>query len=164
MSFARNKYQYNHKRTLQLFPSYRPLVFIATDILGPFLRTTQRNQYVAETTDGIFKLTRAVLMVETSAAQIADIFLDHWILPFSVLSNVLINYGPQFVSTFLATIWGYLVVQHWRRPHIIHKLMDRWSATRKQFLLDWNAILQTTSRIGPSSCSYSLMSSKRKCI
>lgn len=110
-SCARNGSQYRRKPPLQLFPSCGPLEFVAMDILRRLPRTKKRNQYAIEMSDSS-KLTRAVPTAKTSATQVANIILEHWIVPFDIPSYVLPDHGPQFVSKFFATICGFLDVRH----------------------------------------------------
>lgn len=57
-------------------------------------------------------LTRAVPTSKTSSTNIANLFLDNWIVPFGSSGYVLTDNGPQFVGKFFAFVWDDLGVKH----------------------------------------------------
>lgn len=81
-------------------------------ILGPLQRTTEASQYVIVVTDRDSKLTRTVPTTKTSSTQIANIFLDLWIISSRVSRYVPTNSDPQLMSKFFQTICGYSRVKH----------------------------------------------------
>lgn len=63
---------------VQLFPATGSLEFVVTDIVGPFSKSTQGNQFVHVITDQYSKLTLVISTIKTTATQNANIFFDHW--------------------------------------------------------------------------------------
>lgn len=54
---ARNSTMEKYKRELEMFPASGPPESVAIEILGPFPRTVNGNQYEIVMTDGSAKLT-----------------------------------------------------------------------------------------------------------
>lgn len=50
-----------------------------------------------------YKLTRAVATSKTTAKLITNHFIDHWLIPYGISTNLLTGNGTQFVSIFLET-------------------------------------------------------------
>lgn len=82
------------------------------DNLGPLPKSTQGYQHVVVMADRYSRLTRAVLTAKRNATQIANIFLDHRIIPFGIQNYVLTDNGAQFVIKFFATTCGDLGIKH----------------------------------------------------
>lgn len=108
LSYVKNGSQYKHKQPLPLFTSRKPPKFEEMDILGLPPGTTQENPYVIVMTDRLSKSTRAVPTSKRGAAQVADILLDNWIVPFGILNYVLASSGPKFERNIFATFSGNL--------------------------------------------------------
>lgn len=51
-------------------------------------------------------------MSTTNATHLANLFLDHCMVPFGISTYLLMENCPQFVSMFLASVYGYLRVKH----------------------------------------------------
>lgn len=60
----------------------------------------------------IFKTDRGISVSETSSMHMANIFLDHWTVPFSILTYLLTENGPQFESKFFTIVRGYIGVKN----------------------------------------------------
>lgn len=105
-SCARNRHRYRHKRPFQLFHTSGPLDFVARAILGLLPKTTSGDQYVVVVTDRYSNITRAIFSSETTSVHIANIILDHWIIPSGISSFLLTDNGSQFASKLFATLCG----------------------------------------------------------
>lgn len=110
-----NFIQYFHKRPLQLFHVSSPLDFVTLDILCCLLWTTRDIQYVLLLTNWYSELTQAIPTFATHSTQVANLFLDQWIILIGILTSLLMDNGPQFVSTFFALACGYVVIKHHNR-------------------------------------------------
>lgn len=77
-------------------------------ILGPLSNTANGNQYVIVVTDCYSKLTWAIPSPKTTSTHIANIILDHWIIPHGTPFVLLTDSGTQFVSKFFVTLCGLL--------------------------------------------------------
>lgn len=75
---------YSHQKYLRLFPANGPLEFLALDLLGPLPTSRRGNKHVLIITDRYSKLTRAVALNSTTAPQVAEAFLDAWIMPYDI--------------------------------------------------------------------------------
>lgn len=106
-SCKRNGSWHLYKRCRQVFLASGSLDFAARDMLGTLSRVQKRNQNIIEVTDCYFKFTRAVPSSKMSSTHLANIFLDQWIIPFSILFYLLANHGTQFVNNLLANVCGY---------------------------------------------------------
>lgn len=62
--------------------------------------------------DRCFKLTRAILMSETSPTSMADISLHLKVVPLGILTYCLTDSGPRFGSKSFTLLCGYLDVIH----------------------------------------------------
>ena len=69
---------------LQLFPATEALTSVCIDILGEFIKTPRRNEYLLVITDRFTKLTKTIPMKGISAAEVAKCFVNEWVF----------NYGP----------------------------------------------------------------------
>lgn len=74
---------------LQLFTGIGPLEFVAMSILGPLLKTSNRNQLVLVMKDCDLKVTRAVPKFLTTATHIAWMLLTYCITPCGIPEYVL---------------------------------------------------------------------------
>lgn len=111
-SCVQNGSLHRHKRPFQLFPTSKPLEFIALDIINPLSEKNQSSQYIFFTTDHYLKLTRAILLFKTLFTHVADVLLDHWMLLFGNLTYLLTDNGSQFVSGFFKHVCRYLGVKN----------------------------------------------------
>ena len=96
----------------KLFPPKGSVEDIAIDLLGPFPKTKNRNQFIAVITDRYSKLTRAVPMRKTTATLMAAMFLNNWILPYGISNTIFSDNGPQFSAEFWKTICRPMGVNH----------------------------------------------------
>lgn len=103
--------QYTHKKKFNIFPVTRPLAFIAIDILGPLPLTKWRNQFVLVITDGYSKRTTALPHSKTTAFHVSSLFLQYWVLPHGIPSDLLTSIGHQFASKLFAPILTYQVLK-----------------------------------------------------
>lgn len=56
---------------LQSFPATSPITSVRIDIVGAFIKTQQRNEYVLVITDRFSKMTKTVPMKSISEAEVA---------------------------------------------------------------------------------------------
>lgn len=108
VSCACNRNCNRQKSPLQLFPSSEPLDFVGMDILGLLLKTASRNQYAVVITDCYLKRTRAISSSKTTSTHLANIFLDQWIIAYSIPSFILSDNGSQLLFKFFETLRGLL--------------------------------------------------------
>lgn len=104
--------RYKSQRPLKLFAPTGPLDFIAMDLLGPFKKTDHGSIYVLVITDRFSKLTRAIPMKSTTAPQVADAFVEHWVIPYGMPRQLLTDNGPQFIAKFFEAVCLILQVKH----------------------------------------------------
>lgn len=98
---------------MQLFPLRKSLHFIAMDIVGPFLKTSQGNQCFFVVTDRCFKLTQTIPTPETTTTYVLSLFKFYWLIPFGIPSYSLTDYGTQFVSYFFTIMCALFGVKHY---------------------------------------------------
>lgn len=93
-------------------PALGLLEFIAIEVLRPLPRTTSGNQYAIVITDRYSKVTRAIPTSKTASTHAANIFFEHWVIPYGIPKYLLTDNGPQFTSKFFAMICSLLGVKH----------------------------------------------------
>lgn len=71
---AKNNPNHRHRRKLLFFPATGPVEIVAMDIVGPFLKNTQENQYILIISDQYSKLNWAIITFKTTATHIAIFF------------------------------------------------------------------------------------------
>lgn len=92
-------------RRLDLFPPNGSLEFVAIDILGPLPRTSSSNKFVFIITYMYSKVKRAVPTTNITSTQAANIFLNHWAIPYSIHDTILSNSAQQFVSKCFSSVY-----------------------------------------------------------
>lgn len=93
-----------HRPEPQFFPASASLDFVATDIVGLFSEKMKELQYNLVISDRYSKLIRAILAPRTTDTPIAKIIINYWLLPYGILTYILINSGTQIISNCFATI------------------------------------------------------------
>lgn len=102
---------YGKKQSLlKLFFPDHHLEFVRMGILRSLSKTKQRNQLVVVVTDRRTKLTKAITTTKAITALVARIFLEHLVANFLILSKLLTDDGPQFLSKFSLAVCSKLVV------------------------------------------------------
>lgn len=76
-----SKHSKKHRRHLQLILVSEPVDLDAMYFLERLLKTSNQNQFLSVMTDRYSKLIRAAPTSKISAAHIALMILDHWIIP-----------------------------------------------------------------------------------
>lgn len=147
---VRNGNYHRHSHSLKIRPATDTLEFAAMNILGPLPRTTPFNQYVIVRTGRYSKSTRAISTSKTTSARIANVFLDYWIVSFSMQTYLLSDTAPQFVKKFFRSISGYLDLYIIQPLPTIHRRTVKPSGITKRSLNDFN----TTSQIIIGSGTY----------
>lgn len=71
------------------------------DILGPLPKSRKENQFVLVITDRYYKQTRALSKSKTTALDLANLFLNHLIVPLGILTYLFTDHESQFGSMFL---------------------------------------------------------------
>ena len=104
--------RYKSQRPLRLFAPKAPLDFVAMDLLGPFKKTDHGSTYVLVITDRFSKLVRAIPMKSTTAPQVADAFIEHWVIPYGMPRHMLTDNGPQFIAKFFEAVCLLLKTKH----------------------------------------------------
>ena len=105
--------RFTYQKYLKLFPAAGPLEFVGMDLLGPFPKSKKGYLYILVITDRFSKMTRAIPMRSTTAASVAQAFLDNWVYPYGVPSYLVTDNGPQFASKFFEAVCTMLGVQHY---------------------------------------------------
>lgn len=77
------------------FPPKGPLNFVAMDIIVFLAKTPQEIQYVLVIMDRYIEVTRTIRTSKTTASNVSNLFLDHWIVPFEILTYFLTDTRPQ---------------------------------------------------------------------
>lgn len=109
---ARNNPTYCHKQNRQHFPAAAPLEFIAMDILEPFSKTTQHNEYIHVIRDCYSQSKRAIPTSDTTFTHIGTLFFDYWLVLYRISTYFLADEDVQFTSKFFATLCTLLGVKH----------------------------------------------------
>jgi transposase InsO family protein len=117
---------------LTIFPSDRPLEFVAMDVFGPLPKTTRGNQYVLCICDRFSKMSVAVFMPDQTASTMAQVFIDRWVALFGIPITVLTDNGPCLASKFFKVLTNILGVKHVLtsayRPST-NGQFERWNST-----------------------------------
>lgn len=103
-SSAQNNPKCRQKRNMQLFSASGALEFTALEIVKPFPKVVQGRQHIFVIADCYSKLTRAILILRMTATHIANVFKDHLLISYDILTYLLIDIGNPFVSIFFATV------------------------------------------------------------
>lgn len=106
-SCARNGVLLRHKLHLQLFLATRPLEVFAMNISEPLPKTAKENKYVVLITDRSPKLTRAILSAKITTTNVANIYIQGWVLLYGISSYILTDNSTQFVSNFFFTLYNH---------------------------------------------------------
>lgn len=120
------------------FPASGPLQFVAMVILGPHPKTSHGYQYVLVITDCSSKVTRAILVRNTTAAKVAEQFLTAWLYPYGTPTYHFTDNGPQFLPTIFEAVCGMLAVRqlpttaHHPETNSQGELFNRALATRSR--------------------------------
>lgn len=75
--FGRHRLSEKHQQLLKLFPPLWPLAFIAIDILGPWMRTKQKNRFSIAIFDRFIKLTQAISVAKVTAPHVTAVVLEN---------------------------------------------------------------------------------------
>lgn len=103
-SCVRNGNQYSYRRKIKLSPASCALGIVARDILKQLPMKTIGNKCVLVITDRYSKLTRSIPSYKTVPAHIANLFSDHWIILFGILTYLLMDIELQFFIEFFSSI------------------------------------------------------------
>lgn len=103
-SCRRHRASQKHQRRLRLFPASRPLEFVALNSLGPLAKRKQENRYVFVMKDLYSKLTRAIPIPKTTAAQVDMVVFEYRLMPYGILNTIMTDHGLQFAAKFLAVL------------------------------------------------------------
>lgn len=93
---------------MKLFPANGPLEFVSMDIMGPLSKMASENQYLLVITDHYSNITGKVPAATTTSTQLAEMFMEHLIMPYDIPTFLLTYKGPQFSSKFFGTLGGLL--------------------------------------------------------
>lgn len=99
---VRNHKRLKRERQLELFLESGTLKCIATDILGLLLQARNGNVFAIVVTNYYSKITRAIPTSKQTAKHVANVFLQHWIVPCDILDHFRASKSPQFVSNLVA--------------------------------------------------------------
>lgn len=97
---------------LKLFLPICTIELITMEKLGRLPRTTLGTQYVMVITDRYSKLTWAVPTLKTSAAHVASIFYDQWIVPNEISAVLLTDTSPKPLNKFFQTLFNFFGLKH----------------------------------------------------
>lgn len=107
-----NSPTYCHICDMHLFMANGLLEFIAMDSVCLLPETMRGSQYILIVTGSYSKQTQAVPTSRTTAPQVANMFMDQWLVPYSTLLYLLTDNGAQYVSRFFATVYAQFGVKH----------------------------------------------------
>lgn len=105
-----------HQHKFELFPPSGSLEFVAVDLFGPLTRARSGKQFVIINTNSYSKLTRAIVTAKITTTQVANIFLNHWVIPYGIPETVLPDNGQRFVSKAFTSMRAYLGVKKVSAP------------------------------------------------
>ena len=164
---------YAHQKYLQLFPPAGPLEFVAMDLLGPLPNSTRGNKHILVVTCRYSKLARTVAMDKIAAPQVAEAFLDCWIMPYGIPNAILSDNGPQFVAKFFELLCVMLGIKHLtttayhpetngqaerynrtlaaRLRHFVSEHQDDWDAYIQPLTYAYNAQVHRSTNATPFS-------------
>ena len=101
-----------HFQFLKLFPTSRPLEFVAIDILGPLTKTAQGNRFLLVMSDRYSKLAKSVPLASLSSYRVARAFCEHWIFAYGPPSYLLSDKGGQFTAKFFQHVCNILGIRN----------------------------------------------------
>lgn len=160
-SCAWNGNQYHRRRLLQQFSATDPLDFVAVYILGPLPKSSQDNQHELLMTHEYSELTGAILTPETNLTQIANLFLNHWKIPFRISIYLHTDNGLQFVCMFFVFVWS---ISEWSfspQQRIAHGRTSRSCGLTERLGCESDTEDRTISRTETYSRSHSLTRTTR---
>ena len=102
-----------HQKDLKLFTAAGTLDFVVMNPLSPLSKTAQGNRHVLVMTDRFTKLTRSIPLRTTTAAVVANAFLDNWVYVYGAPRYVLTDNGPKLAPKFFDAVCNLLRVRHY---------------------------------------------------
>lgn len=84
------------------------------------------RKFIPHSADGLLLKEKRAIPTSKKRAAHANVFLNVWISPYSLLNNLLIDNVPQFVSTLFATLWEFLDLIHVTTAAC--HLFDEWAS------------------------------------
>jgi len=110
---ARNRIKLRRNvEQLQLFPATEPLTSVCIDILGEFIKTPRRNEYLLVITDRFTKLTKTIPMKGISAAEVARCFVNEWVFNYGPPKELISDNGGCFTSKFFLDVCSILSIKN----------------------------------------------------
>lgn len=100
---------------------------------------------------------------KTTASHVEDAFGDNWIIPFGI-PNFLLSYnGPNFVSRFFASIWGFLRLKHLTKSTYYRQTNGQTERFKNLWSVDYVITLINTSRTGTNMSNNLHIRTKNRC-
>lgn len=118
---------------LQLFSPKEPLHFVAVNILRPLAKTETGNMLIVMMKDRYLKLTRPILMKRTTATDMAQIFVEGLVVPYSLSDRLLAGPRSKFAGNVLIAVCAELDTKLLQRLLTIRGRTARPSGTIKPF-------------------------------
>ena len=97
---------------LQLFPATEQLTSVCIDILGEFIKTPRRNEYLLFITDRFTKLTKTIPMKGISAAEVGRCSVNEWVFNYGPLTELISDNGGCFTSKFFLDVFSILSIKN----------------------------------------------------
>lgn len=111
-SCAQNCTHRRRQLQIKLFFLKGLLEYIYMDIRRPLLKSRQGNQFVVMTTDGYTKLTNVIRTTKTRINNVSRSVLGHLVANYDILSKLLTENSPQFVSEIFVAVCSTLEVNN----------------------------------------------------
>ena len=110
---AKNRMKLRKNATkLQLFPATEPLTSVCIDILGPFIRTARRKEYLLVITDRFSEMKKTVPLKGVSAAEVAKAFVNTWVFNYGPPVELVSDNGTCFTSKYFQDVCRIMSIQN----------------------------------------------------
>lgn len=80
--------------------------------MGTLLKMNSCNQHIIFLIDGYKKLTRAIPVIAVTSTSATTIFVDKWVMLYSIYTYLLTKNGLQFVMKFFSALTARLGIKH----------------------------------------------------
>ncbi len=109
-----------------------PNQMITTDIGGPLKETNRGNKYFIVVIDHFTKFIQLHPLKRIQAEDVAQIFIDKWMMKFGILESLFSDGGTQYRSKLIESVYGYLDIQGLKFNSFSSRM--QWSKWFKQMI------------------------------